>query len=651
MKIESIYIKNFRAFKEVEVSLDAYTCIVGANGCGKSTILQALNVFFREADNASTDLINLSAEDFHQADPSKPPNTSEPIEIRLTFTNLSKEAQEDFKDYFRQGKLIVATIAHYNSGEEKAETKQCGYRLGLADFIPFFEAYSDGAQVKDLQKIYASLKEKHPDLANEKVKESMVQALRTYEAENSKKCVLIASTDQFYGVSKGKDRLEKYIQWVYVPAVKDALQEETENKNSALGKLLSRTVRAKVNFGEAIDKLTAETRKQYQKILDDNQAALKSVGKRLNDKIVQWAHPEASLDLSWKKDPSRSITINEPIANIIAGERGFKGNLARLGHGFQRSYLLVLLQELVLDEEDKTTPTLILGCEEPELYQHPPQSRHLSGLLQELSKTNAQIVVTTHNPIFVSGRDFESIRMVRYSAPKKNTFVESVDAEAIIKDHAAVLGEKPVILSAGLAKIHQALQPALNEMFFTNRLVLTEGLEDISYINSWLILNDLMEKFRASGCHIVPTNKKSEMIRPAIIAKHLGIPSLLIFDADGDKINSDSKKAYHTKDNVALLRIVGGDIKVPFPTTAIFNDKYVVWPHDLATSVAEEIKSSLGDKKLEEIKNKAHANLGQAPDMAKTDLFIGEFLFLAKEAGAKIPSLDKLCALLIKFGN
>jgi len=48
-----------------------------------------------------------------------------------------------------------------------------------------------------------------------------------------------------------------------------------------------------------------------------------------------------------------------------------------MGHGLQRSYLLALLQELA-GSEAPNAPTLILGCEEPELYQHPPQARHLA---------------------------------------------------------------------------------------------------------------------------------------------------------------------------------------------------------------------------------------------------------------------------------
>jgi len=45
MKIESVRIENFRSFKDETIRFDNYTCFVGANGSGKSTVLNALNVF------------------------------------------------------------------------------------------------------------------------------------------------------------------------------------------------------------------------------------------------------------------------------------------------------------------------------------------------------------------------------------------------------------------------------------------------------------------------------------------------------------------------------------------------------------------------------------------------------------------------------
>ena len=90
MRIKSVHIKNLRSFVDQKVEFNRYNRLVGANGAGKSTVLCALNIFFRETQNAATDLTALQAEDFHKK------NVADPIEITVEFTDLSAEAQVDF---------------------------------------------------------------------------------------------------------------------------------------------------------------------------------------------------------------------------------------------------------------------------------------------------------------------------------------------------------------------------------------------------------------------------------------------------------------------------------------------------------------------------------------------------------------------------
>ena len=266
----------------------------------------------------------------------------------------------------------------------------------MAAFKPFFRAYGDGALVRDLMLLFEDLEKDIPELAakkSKKTKDAMYAALRAFEAERPDQWEVIASEDQFYGISKGKNRLEKYVQWVFIPAVKDASDEQSETKTGALGKLLARTVRAKVNFSTTLETVTATAREQYQKMLDDNA----------------------------------------------------------------------------------------------------PQARHLAGVFEKLSQDNAQILVTTHSPYFVSGKNFESVRMVRRSLVDHCASINQYSYSRAAARFAEVVGEPPKEKSAALSKIHQALQPALNEMFFTQRLVLVEGLEDVAYIHSWLILTERWE--------------------------------------------------------------------------------------------------------------------------------------------------------------
>ncbi|NOS82781.1 MAG: AAA family ATPase [Nitrospira sp.] len=635
MKIESIRIRNLRSFADVIVPFNDYTCLVGPNGSGKSTILCALNVFFREIENASTDLSQLDREDFHQK------NTTEPIEITVTFTDLSPEAQQDFSNYYRQGKLIISAVATFNEAVGKAEVKQYGQRLAMPDFKEFFRAVGDNKKVAELKDLYAGIRKTIGELPPPGTKDVMIAALHEYETQHLVLCELIQSEDQFYGVSKGANRLAQYIQWVFVPAVKDAATEQLEARDTALGKLLARTVRAKTNFEEAVNALRTGMQEQYQQLLDKNQHVLKELSESLRTRLTEWAHPEATLKLEWHQALEKSVRVEEPFARIIAGEGDFEGELARFGHGLQRSYLLALLHELA-SSDDTATPRLILGCEEPELYQHPPQARHLATVLQNLSKANSQVIISTHSPLFVSGEGFEDVRMVRKDANNKWSTVMQMAYTDIAQAISAATGEQPTKPSGVLAQIHQALQQPLNEMFFATRLVLVEGLEDVAYITAYLSLLGHWDEYRRRGCHIVQANRKSELLQPLVIAKYMNIPTFIVFDSDSDEQNQ-GWRAKHEKDNKALLALVGKACENPMPTASLWGTGFVMWHSNIGAIVSEEI----GAADWQAFQAEADKQYGHAGNLRKNTLHIASSLAQAWASGKRSPSLDRLCGEIL----
>jgi putative ATP-dependent endonuclease of OLD family len=632
MRIESVRIKNLRSFADVTIPFNKYTCLVGPNGAGKSTVLVALNVFFRETTDSTTNLTQLSAEDFHQR------NTKDPIEITVTFIDLSTEAQQEFAEYYRQGKLVISAVATFDEEAGRADVRQTGQRLVVPAFKEFFKALGDRELVGVLQKHFADIRDKIPEVSAAKTKDGMTEALRSYEAAHPERCELIPSEDHFYGATKGAHRLGKYIQWVYVPAVKDATTEQAEGRNTALGKLLARTVRSKTNFDDGIQALKATAQAAYQKLLDISQGALEGISTSLAARVAQWAHPEATVKLEWSQNPETSIRVDEPFAKIIAGEGHFAGELARFGHGLQRSYLLALLQELA-SGEDTSAPLLILGCEEPELYQHPPQARHLAGVFQELSHGNAQIVVTTHSPLFVSGEGFQDVRLVRRDVVKKYSDVAHMSYAEIAAATSSATGQSPKSASGVLVKIHQALQPALNEMFFTRRLVLVEGLEDIAYITAYLNLMGRWIDYRRTGCHIVPVNGKSEMLQPLIIAKHMKIPTYVVVDSDADKPDKSGSRTKHEKDNKALLTLLGKPTENPLPSATIWGGGFVLWKSDIGAIVEEDV----GSAEWASAQTEADKLFGHVGNMKKNTLHIAAKLAFAWEHGHRSAQLERLC--------
>ena len=622
MKIESVRIENLRSFKDVTVPLNDYTCLVGPNGAGKSTVLYALNIFFRESIN----LNELSKEDFHQKD------TEKPIRITVTFVDLSIEAQEAFAHYFRQGKLIVSTVVEFKE-DGKVDVRQYGQRLGILDFSKFFQAADDSKiRVDTLKKIYIEIRKQYTDLPEPGSRNSMEDSLHNYEAEHKDKCELIPSEHNFYGVSGGSDRLDKYMQWVYIPAIKDPVSEQTEERNSALGKLLARTVRLKIKFDKDIEHVRSNAQEQYQKMLEENQDALDEISNNLQKRITEWAHPSVELELRWKED-SKSVNITPPSAHVQVGEPGFDGGLAYFGHGLQRSYLFALLQELA-ESNNVANSTMILACEEPELYQHPPQIRHLAHVLTKLSSNNSQVVICTHNPLLVSGQGFENIRMVRKDISNSHSSVSHMSYKQLSEVIGKTMGEKPSEPKDMLARIHQALQPVMNEMFFTHRLVLVEGQEDMAYVMTYLTLLKNLDEYRRIGCHIVPVGGKNQLIRPLVMAKHMRIPVYVVFDADTDKIHSDPEKdkdikKQNMKINKAILTLSGNPHENPMPNKTFWGKGITMWHSNIGSVVKGELGKEIGKKILP----------------------IGKGLSSAWGAGKQSSELKRLCTEILNESN
>lgn len=633
MKIESVRIQNFRTFKDETIFFDDYTCFVGPNGSGKSTVMNALNVFFRQYKDSKTDLSKLSIDDFHHK------NVKEPISITVTFKDISAQAKQDLSDYVRQERLVVTAKAEFDEGTERAEVKQFGNRLGMTEFKIWFEAEKAKQSAPELKKIFANLQSKWPDIKNASAKADMADSLNDFESLHPEQCSLIPSEDQFYGVSKGANRLAPHLQWVFVSASKDFSEEAEESKNSALGQLLSRAIRAKVNFSEKVSGLRDDLRKSYQTMLEEEQSVLSTISESLESKLKLWSNPSATAKVLWRNDAEKSIKIEEPLAHIRIGEKGFESELARFGHGMQRSYLLTLLQELA-DIDDGNAPTLVMAIEEPELYQHPPQARYLSEVLQDLANENSQIIVCSHSPYFIPGDDFHNVRLVRELGSPSCSNVTSLTYAGLAKELTDA-GERAVKETGMIAKLYPTLRPEISEMFFCRKLILVEGIEDVAYLTSYIQLMGRLSDFRRSGYHIIPVGKKSELLKPLAIAKLLKIEVFVVCDADTDKIREDEINK-HKKDNAAILHLLGHNKSDNWPQADVTKSNLRMW----RTNITDTVGHDFGDSwKTHE--DEAAAYYGNAGGLQKNPLAVSRALESAWNAGLKSKTLQELVDSLL----
>jgi hypothetical protein len=479
---------------------------------------------------------------------------------------------------------------------------------------------------------------------------------------------LIPSEDQFYGVSKGADKLSQFIQWVFVPASKDFSEEGQESKNSALGQLLARTVRSRVNFTERMNTLKQKFQEEYQAIVEAEQSTLDEISESLKSRLQSWAHPGINAQVAWAQETEKSVKVDEPFAHILLGERGFDGELARFGHGLQRSFLLALLQELA-NTHDTSAPRLIMGIEEPELYQHPPQAKYLAETLSDLTEQQSQIITCSHSPQFILGDGLENVRLVRESGePSASSVTQTTYTR--LSELLQTVGENAIKENGMIAKLYPSLNPAMSEMFFCNVLILTEGIEDVAYIMSYLALTEKIKEFRQFGCHIVPVNGKNNLIKPSAIAKQFGIPCFVIWDADADKkVELDILEAKqqqgladekevkkinqlkaeipkHQKDNTSLQTILEYLPTEAFPANDIVHQNFVMWKSNITQVLSNEFGGE-----YKQYEDQAAAFYDNAGGLQKNPMAIAKALELAWNAGLRSEGLSTLVNNIVDFAR
>jgi len=641
MKIESIEIKNFRAYKHQLIKFDDYSCFVGCNGAGKSTIFHALNLFFRQYKDSQTDLSKLTKSDFHHGE------TEDNIEITVTFSDLPDEAKDrdseyNLRDYIRNEKLIITTVAEYDTNGT-VNVSQFGERMVMKDFKKYFAASKAKTKASELKKIFDDLRQQYPDLEDGSSDAKRQESLMKYESEHPNDCTPARSNDNFYGFSGGKNKLERFIQWIFIPASKDVTSESAESKTSALGKLLERTVRAKINFTEKLTDIKDSAQQKYSELLKAEQTTLKEISTSLESRLKAWSHPGIKARIEWKLDADKAVRIEEPLAFLQVGERDFEGDLSRFGSGLQRSYMLALLQELAL-VKDESAPKLIMGIEEPEIYQHPPQARYLAETLVDLSQNDNQILICTHSPLFIPGDNFDKVRVVRECGSPSQTNVKGFSYIELAKLFSSL--ETKMIKETGMvAKLYPSLNPIINEMFFCKVLILVESQEDLAYITSYIILIGKSEEFRQYGCHIVPVAGKNNLTKPIAIAKLLEIPTYVIFDADSDVTNPVHIKK-HEHDNKEILFLLGKDKEDIMPKSNLIFENFTCW----STNITETIQSEIGEA-LKPYKAETEKIYGQVGCLEKNPLAIAKKLQLAWDGGVKSKILLKLCEDILKFAK
>jgi len=645
MIIESIHVQNFRSINDEILTCDNLTALIGPNGSGKSAFLKALQIFYNSNAEYTED-------DFYAN------NTDETINLTVTFKDLNTEEQNCFKKYIKDNKLVVKKILSWPRNNKS----QLYYGLHLQN--PDFDKFRS-ASGGDFRKEYKKLKEgDYPDLDTYTNKTDAEESLQKLENSNPDKCSLKQDEGQFFGFKEvGIGNLGRFTQFVYIPAVYDASEETLEGRGTIFTQIMDLVIRRVLSEKKEFQELETKTKTKYNKILQDESDSLVNLETDLSS-ILSIYVPNASVNLKWKEE--ESIKIPTPQAEMKLIEDDYSSSVERCGHGLQRAFIMTMLQYLSSvqstqsENEDKklsNLPNVIIGIEEPEIYQHPNRQRHLSKILLKLAEDgikgvveDMQMIYTTHSPLFVDLDRFENIRklykteedskrpkVTKISLTNFNEIVAKVEKAENVKSGTY----KP---EAFKARIKAIMTPWMNEGFFADVIALVEGINDLAAITGTAA--ELGYDLESIGISVIPCMSKNNLHQPASIFSNLEIPIYGVWDSDYGKYkDKTAEKRNEINKNHRLLRLFNHNVE-DWPD--LVTENFACFKNNLNYTLRSEIGTTVYDKVI----NDCCDNLCMAKkDAEKRSQVIETLIKEAREKGQKSETVEKIVHNIIKMAD
>lgn len=531
MHISNVKIKNYRGVKSDEFEASPFTCVIGENNAGKSTILIATSLFFSGT--------SLNKSDFF--------NEEEPIEIELTFAGidekdinrLSADHRERIKEIMQEDSL---TLTRYYDLDGKSDLL-CS-RLAPKDARYGKEvvtALMKGKKGKDISSAVIGAFPEHKD---------KLEGLTTQKDVNAKLEEIVAelpAEDKELKLSPLPTGIENSIKSflpepIYIAAVKDLKDDVKSKETATFGKLLGILMRFLEN-SEHFEKITNSFDELHQllnvvreadtvsdKRIEKLQEIEKQIGLFLTENF-----PKSKVEIEVPKPELKQVFTN---AKILIDD-GVRDIIETKGDGIKRAVTFALLRTYVEQyksqkketaaakhneaqeaNEESSEQGYIFLFEEPELYLHPNAQRILFEALEKLTEANNQVFVTTHSPSF-------------FSPQSTGTFIKVIKE---YPDGGKPFGKFLTVNFLKEANAKDAFQIICYEnntaAFFANKVLLVEGDSDVIYIKEIAKLFNSEWNFDTKNIPIISINGKSNVKRFVDFYTFFGIKCFCIVDSD-----------------------------------------------------------------------------------------------------------------------
>lgn len=398
MKIKTIKIQNFRSYKnEVEIEFGDLTAFVGKNDIGKSTVLEALDIFF----NCGSGVIKLDKDDVNKQALSE--GNIETV-ISVCFEELPTSIVIDSTN---QTTLLAEYLLN-PSGQLEIVKK---YSNGGKEKVFVKANHPTGTDCKDL------LLKKNTDLQKIIRDNSITCSNLTINA------VMRAAIWQHYNSQLQLDNIEIDVTKGDTKSIWDKLQTylplyslfQSDRKNSDGDSEVQDPLKEAVK--QILNDATLKTR--FDEIAAEVKNKLQDVATRTLTKI-QEMNPEIANSLNPVIPATESLKWIDVFKSVsIAGDEDIPIN--KRGSGVKRLILLNFFRaEAERRKSAQNIPSIIYAIEEPETSQHTEHQKKLIKAFLDLSNTlNTQVIITTHSAALVKELQFQHLRLVKSDSTTK----------------------------------------------------------------------------------------------------------------------------------------------------------------------------------------------------------------------------------------
>lgn len=386
MNLKSLTINNFRAYQnETRIEFDQLTTIIGRNDIGKSTILEALEIFF----NNQTVKIDSSDANIH--------STSKIVEITCEFTEYPSEisidtsSPTDLKSEYLLSKDDTLII------KKKFD---CGKKNPSVDIFivanhPTEKEVSSLLELKE-KELQTIIKSKSLD---SKLKGNPTMRKAIWESVSDLKLQMIEIP-----VSKPKEDAKRIWEQIdsYLPIFalfqSDRSSSDTDNEVQNPMKVAIATAISEVQ--KEINDIQQKVKEKAEEIANNTHKALKEIDENLANKLDPKFNPPTPA--RWNGLFSIQLDTDDGIP------------LNKRGSGVRRMILVSFFKaEAERRLKSSSKQNIIYAIEEPETAQHPNNQRVLIESFKSLANENdCQIILTTHSPGLASELPIESLRFI-----------------------------------------------------------------------------------------------------------------------------------------------------------------------------------------------------------------------------------------------